>query len=478
LQSLLPGDGPMVGERPDECTSSAPLANSEKASRKRVDLASKMKQVLVVSFDFPPYRTSGVYRMTGLTRYLPQFGWQPTVLTIRLAEGDQDPKLLEKLPEVRVVRTRYLRVSGWENPSASVVRGLGGLRPSPAATRQPRFDRYLRSLGELGRSTLYFPDHTVGWIPFALAKAIQLHRDQPFDVVYTTNPPRSAPVIGSLFKALSGVPWVLEFMDPWYSPDRPLRRRFENWLQVLMFRQANRVVVMTNGHAEELRHSYHVPDNRLAVVRNGFDEDDFNSNSPTETDLLAPGYLHLSHFGTIYPHHSGNFFPALAELVREHPDLKKRLRVNIIGYPDEEAQRYASGGELKDIIRIHGYMEHHHALQAMHSSHCLLLFLGHRDFSRLAVSSKTYEYLRVGRPILALTYEGEVKELVEEGKAGWVVQPNNTEAIKEVLRMLLSGSRDDGPPRPARPEFVAQFRYDRLAAQLASIFDEVASDDC
>ncbi len=441
-------------------------------------MAPKMKKVLVVSFDFPPYRSSAVYRMAGLTRYLPQFGWQPTVLTIQLAEGDQDPKMLEKLPpEARVVRTRYLRISGWENSTASVVRSLGGLRSAPTATRQPRFDRCLRFLGELVRSTLYFPDHTLGWIPFALAKAIQLQRDQPFDLIYTTSPPRSAPVIGSLFKTLCGVPWILEFMDPWYPPNRPLRRQFENWLQALMLRQANRVVVMTKGHAGELRCSYRVADAKLAVIRNGFDEDDFDSAHASATDFLEPGYLHLSHFGTIYPNHSGNFFLALTELTKERPDVKERLRVNIIGYPDEDVRRYASEGELKDIIRIHGYIEHQHALQAMRSSHCLLVFLGHRDFSRLAVSSKTYEYLRVGRPILALTYEGELKELVKEARAGWVVEPNDTEAIKQALKTLLNGTRDDAPPRPARPEFVGQFRYDRLAAHLASIFNEAVRDD-
>ena len=69
--------------------------------------AGRAKRVLVVSYDFPPNRTSAVYRMTGLTKYLCDFGWLPTVLTIRAGESTQEPKLLEKLPpDVDVVRTR------------------------------------------------------------------------------------------------------------------------------------------------------------------------------------------------------------------------------------------------------------------------------------------------------------------------------------------------------------------------------------
>jgi glycosyltransferase involved in cell wall biosynthesis len=437
-----------------------------------------MKKVLVISFDFPPRRTSAVYRMTGLTRSLPQFGWQPTVLTVRLAGGDQEPKLLEKLPsEMRVVRTRYLRVGGWENSTASVIRGLGGLRSAPANTRQPQFDRYLRHLGQLIRSTIYFPDDTVGWVPFGLAKAIKLHRDQPFDMIYTTSPPRSAPVIGLLLKVFYGVPWVCEFMDPWYPPQGRIRRKSEDRLQALLVHKADRVVVMIKEHGEEFRRLFNVPAKKLAVVRNGFFEEDFASGEVTQKDCLPPGYFHLSHFGTIYPDNTGSFFPALAELVRECPELRECLRVNIVGYPPESVLRYAREGELKGIMQIHGFVQDRaEVFQMMRSSHCLLLFWGRPDFSRLAVAGKTYDYLRVGRPILAVTHEGGVKELVQEARAGWAVPPDNIAAIKKVLEAALRNHQDSGSPGLARPEFVAQFRWDRLAEKLARVFQGAVND--
>jgi len=438
---------------------------------------SQTKRALVVSYDFPPNRTSAVYRMTGLTRYLPKFGWQPTVLTIRAGEGSQEPKLLEKLPpDVHVVRTRHIRVNGWENRAASAVQTVGGLQSTPDVL-QPRFDRYLRSVADLVRSTLYFPDETVGWVPFALAKAIQLYRKQPFDLVYTTTPPRSAPVIGFLLKVLYGVPWVCEFMDPWYPPKGRLRSKSEDRLQTSLFRKADRVVVMVKQHAEELRRSFHVPTEKLAVVRNGFFEEDFVSVETTQQNPLDPRHFHFSHFGSIYPDNHGNFFSALTELVRESPELKEWIRVNIVGFPCESVLRYAREGELKDIIQIHGFFPNRaDALQMMRASHCLLLFWGRPDFSRLAVAGKTYDYLRVGRPILALTYEGGVKELVEEAQAGWVAPPENTEAIKQALRAVLCSHREN-VSGPFKPEFVAQFRWDRQAENLARVFDEAVSDD-
>src|SRR5437868_10200646 len=118
-------------------------------------LPQKSKRVLVVSYDFPPNRTSAVYRMTGLTKYLSQFGWEPTVLTIRAGEGEQEPKLLEKLPaEVEVVRTEFLRINAWEKPAATAIAEAGGLQ-APADRRERQSDRFLRALARLVRSTLY-----------------------------------------------------------------------------------------------------------------------------------------------------------------------------------------------------------------------------------------------------------------------------------------------------------------------------------
>src|SRR5260370_26118131 len=135
-----------------------------------------MKRVLLIAFDFPPRRTSGVYRPTGLTKYLVRLGWEPTVLTVRTRAGDvEDPTLLERVPaEVRVVRTGYLRLSRWEESTVKVARRGGALPAAADRDRWPRVGRLLRRLGNFVRSCVYFPDEAVGWGPFGLGGAIRL----------------------------------------------------------------------------------------------------------------------------------------------------------------------------------------------------------------------------------------------------------------------------------------------------------------
>jgi perosamine synthetase len=440
-------------------------------------LETRAKRLLLIAFDFPPRRTSGIYRPTGLTKYLVRLGWQTTVLTVNADAKDlQDPALLERVPpETRVVRTRYFNFMAWEDSTAGAVRNIGALTPRGAHAKSSMVDQCLRRIAAFVRSCVYFPDDSSGWIPFGLIKAIQLARRERFSVVYSTSPPRSSLVIGLVLKLLFRVPWVAEFRDPWYPPEGKVRGWAEKRLLSAIGRAANAVVVMTSGHAEDFKSSG-IPGRKIQVVPNGFDEEDFRvGSSRARNGFLKPGYLHFTHMGTVYPNCSGRFFEALKDFVREYPVWAKKIRVNIIGYPDQVVERYAEDEVLHPLVSIHGFVGHSQSIELMRSSHCLLLFWANRDFAQSAIAGKTYEYLRSGRTILAITYNGPMKSLIENGNAGWVIHPDDKHGMKQALRDVITASSGRAATRAAREEFAAQFRYDRLAAQMATVFDSVST---
>lgn len=435
------------------------------------------KTVLLVAFDFPPRRTSGIYRPAGLTKYLVRLGWRPTVLTVRPRDTElQDPVLLERIPpQVEIVRTRWLNLMAWEDSTATAFRRAGALNPQAKAAPSSKLDRQLRWLAESVRSWFYFPDDTIGWVPFGLAKAIRLAYRHRFDLVYTTSPPRSSLVIGLLLKFLLRTPWVAEFRDPWYPPRRRMRAAAERWLLRRIGQRADAIVVMTLGHANELS-ALGIPTSKLQVVPNGFDEEDFHAQGAAARNcFLAEGFTNLMHLGTVYPNCSGKFFDALKELVQECPAIAQKVRVNIIGYPDEVVQRYTSDEVLGPVLRMHGFIDHSHSIEIMRSSDCLLLFWANPDFARLAVAGKSYEYLRAGPPIFAITHDGPMKALIEGAGAGWVAHPEDTASIKKILRRVIIEDRGSQPINSARTQFVSQFGYDQLAGRMADIFERALS---
>ena len=67
------------------------------------------KNVLIIAYHFPPTASSGTFRTLKFVKYLPQFGWNPIVLTVDSKHEPLEPMdlaLLQKVPEgVRVIRT-------------------------------------------------------------------------------------------------------------------------------------------------------------------------------------------------------------------------------------------------------------------------------------------------------------------------------------------------------------------------------------
>ena len=57
-----------------------------------------MRRVLMIAYRFPPSLAVGRMRTVKFCKYLPEFGWQPVVVTCR-APTDYDPVLLDEIPK-------------------------------------------------------------------------------------------------------------------------------------------------------------------------------------------------------------------------------------------------------------------------------------------------------------------------------------------------------------------------------------------
>src|SRR5919201_396527 len=138
------------------------------------------RRLLMISPHFPPDSSAGTHRVRLLAPHLAAFGWTPTVLTV--AEQDYesrlDPELQGLVPgSLDVVRTRAL--------PTRVTRRFG--------------------VGDLGLRSL----------PGLRRNALRLHRTHPFDAIFITIYPTYPAVLGPMFKRRFGVPFILDYQDPW-----------------------------------------------------------------------------------------------------------------------------------------------------------------------------------------------------------------------------------------------------------------------
>jgi len=180
------------------------------------------RSVLIVTPFFAPQNHSAVFRAYKLAKYLPQFGWIPTVLTVDTQyEFTEDDSLLTDLPaEVEVVAARYVEPSargmrmalGGKDRTFKATR-QGGVAGNNGSTQAAALSAAQRAYQFLIENWLQVPDAYWTWAHTATGVGKRIMRERGIDVVFTTAPPFSSLMIGQdLHEA--GVRWVADLRDP------------------------------------------------------------------------------------------------------------------------------------------------------------------------------------------------------------------------------------------------------------------------
>jgi glycosyltransferase involved in cell wall biosynthesis len=388
-------------------------------------------------------------------RYLPAFGWRPIVLTPAVAWAvNRDDRLLLELPKgLRVVRTPSLEPAPQTPPPPS---------ESPAETR--RIGSFRRQLGHAKR----FPDAHVGWLPYAVAAARKLD----FDLIYSSSGPFTSHLVGLALHRFTRKAWVAELRDGWYRwnraifPDYPAwRDALEQRLESAVIRNASRVVLVTERMANAFRCQYaDLPATHFSAVSNGFDPAQIPAAPLRGVEARAG--IEIVHAGALYYGRSlANFLDAAGS----DPQIGRDLRLTLIGTLDAAARAEISQHRLGDRVSIVGQQDHAATIAAMSRADVLLLVANTTDGAEATVPGKLYEYLAVGRPVLAIAPPDSASaDVVAETRGGWLAPAGDIRAIAEALRSAFRG------PAP-QPDARAIARYDRrvLTSKLARVFDEV-----
>jgi hypothetical protein len=425
----------------------------------------KEKKVLIIPYYFPPLGMGGVQRITKFVKYLPLSGWKPHILTVKEIEYlTQDPSLIKEIPaEVKVTR------SGSFDPLRLwfVLRRVFSKKEASQKLLKAHTVGTSKIL-----SWLFFPDNKVGWIPFALMKALYLCRRERFDLILTSSPPPSLHLTGYLLKLMTGIPWVADFRDPWagygfQTFPTPLHLFLKKRMEALIIGHADRVITANPCITKEIRERH--PDAKnIQQVSQGYDEEDFSGYQPAPSDVFTIGYL-----GSLSPDCNPEpFFAALHVLVELGKIPQEKVRFVHVGLPvamdlKQLIERY----QLSQMVEQRGYLSHADSLSQM-SKVSLLLLITSSD--PLVFPAKVFEYLRLRKPVLGIApKEGELARFLTEMKSGKVASPEDLEGIKEALHLYYSDYQRGSISSDVNLEKMRKFERKSLTERLACIFDGI-----
>ncbi|HEU5402506.1 MAG TPA: glycosyltransferase [Terriglobales bacterium] len=425
--------------------------------------------VLIIAYYFPPNAAVGGKRLARFCRYLPEFGIQPTVVTL-----DQDScatldNSLANLPDTRVERARpnstpldwYQRItrsrSAEETSSAS-------FSPSPSNMSPLRF------LSKSVVALLTIPDQYWGWYFPAVKAAARLMKERKFDAILSSGPPWTAHAVAHRFARRFDIPWIADFRDGWVSdqwrdehPD--WRYKVDWWIENRWVEDASLILATTNALRNSLLSTHpDLPEDRIVTITNGFDE-----NLPVKKGLEAAGednHTVLLHAGELYRgRRIDAFCSALANLLHSGAFGSKPPKVVFLGgiEPEIEQTARSAAPELFDhgIVEFRPRIAWKEVQAKMSAADILLLVQGDHP---TAIPAKFFEYLQSGKPILGIGQGAALKEIIEATQSGFVADSRDAHAIAAALKRTLQ-------MKPRTPQEVSRFtgnyHFKRLSERLA-----------
>ncbi|MBI3600139.1 MAG: glycosyltransferase, partial [Nitrospinae bacterium] len=227
---------------------------------------------------------------------------------------------------------------------------------------------------------------------------------------------------------------------------------------------------------------------KYITINNGYDPDDFagivNPPNPPlamgkeggiSKEGMGEGFkkFTIAFSGSYYRHHHPLYFlKGLKCLIDKYPEIRDKLSVIFVGNFGRDNEYELNRMGLKDVVNIIPYQPYRENLKILSDADALLTTLiPPSDFDGYRIPSKVPEYLYLRKPILAIIPDGELKRLIEDTKAGIVVNPEDTEGIGVAIYDLYKRHKNNSLYIKPDEEVIKGFDYRILSKKMADVLN-------
>ena len=431
-----------------------------------------MKKVLIIT-DL----VHATPRIPRVAKYLPEFGWQPIILTTPSYIGHNLGINVEKL--VKQNRVIVVPYRNYLNHFLDITKKIFGFNSQKSNRRQadkqfgigsPKTSM-IRFLLRIVKEISYYPDQFRDWRKSAINVCNNLMLRENIDALISSSSPVTSHIIAKEFKQQHKIPWVADLRDLWSQnhnyPYSSLRNVIDRNLELRTLSQADTLVTVSEPWTKKLTLLH--KDKKVYTITNGFYPEESVNSPPNLTSKFT-----ITYTGQIYEERQdpSKLFAALRDLIKENLinplEIDVRFYGNEVEWLTKETEKYG----LTKIVKQYGSVSRKVAIERQRESQ-LLLLLNWEDTSEKGVCPlKVFEYLAAQRPIIATGGFGHdvIARLLDETNAGFYAQ---RDAIKEILKEAYSEYKLKGEVGyRARTETINRYSYQEKAKMFAQILDD------
>ncbi len=409
-----------------------------------------LPKILFIAYNFPPHGGAGVQRSLKFVKYLPEFGWQPLVVTTTAdASLVQDPSLAKDIP-----------------PQTPIIR-VPGFSISRLQTKATRY--HLRRAAVALNILLQLPDATRFWAHQARKTVARLIKEEKPQLIYTTSGPYSSHLLGLWARKQFQIPWFADFRDPWSQnlllPYPPGYRTLNRIMERQVLATADRIACVSEPWLMDLQANLGCCTEKFMVLTNGYDDTDIHPYPPTTTTHFT-----LTHMGSFYrnrrPH---KVVAAIKQLTASNRIPASKLRVLFIG---KNARQHIPSAPP---FITHDYMPHKQLDQFRQQSNAFLLILATSPENIGNHSGKLFEYIASNRPILGIVPPGgAAQQLIAETNTGIAIS-DEIDMITQAIEKLYDQWQSKCVSWDPDWDKIQQYTRRNLTAQLATAFNEMVT---
>jgi hypothetical protein len=439
----------------------------------------KQKKILIISYYWPPAGGPGVQRWLKFVKYLPDFGWEPTVF---IPENPSYPIVDETLQKDVPKNLKMIKTKIWEPYQLAEKFGKDNKKFKAGQFDVGENQSWKAKLSIFVRGNFFIPDARVFWVKPSVEFLEKYLKVNHYDVLVTTGPPHSLHLIGlNLKKKLPDLKWIADFRDPWteisYYKHLKLTKiadKKHRKLESEVFKNADITLATSYTDAENFRKK----GANAFCITNGFDVDASTTLSMTEENSKTLPLSNsitkftLSYIGVLEQLRNPEIlWETLNDLVQENSDFKRDFELKFVGRLDDKILQKIESSALKNNLTNLDYQTHDIALKHMQDSTILLMTNFPQESSKGIIPGKIFEYLATGKTILSFgPKDADVEKILNETKAGkhfgYEEKENLKKFILESYENWKSGTLNQNA------ENIEQFSRKNLTQKLVDLMNK------
>ncbi|MBX3329356.1 MAG: hypothetical protein KF722_03065 [Nitrospira sp.] len=404
----------------------------------------------MISYYFPPEGNAAVYRPLRFLKELVKREWHATVVSCDPYRYERyDPRLLEQIPPA----TRIVQAKGrdpWRafqtrrgTQTQNRVSGLSTeeVRQVVAPHHVPWRSR-LREWVRTAEAWVYRPDMAMPWIRPATRATVDLCRRNRPNVIWATIGPLSTGVVAYRTSTATGIPYVLDFRDPWgleYYPHEIRRpswaKKIDHWNMCRIFERAQSVVFMFESVAQSYLRAFQgaLDRTKIHIIPNGFEGE-------VESFVHTPGdRCTILYAGTLSTYRYDTLLEGLVQLKRQDPARAAQLRMQFVGEGLQQLAERVADLDLRDVFEIMPPVPSAEVRRLQREAHALLVLgrMPGRTAHELVAGAKLFGYLQAGRPIIGIVPRDETRRILGQVGSSMIADADTPAEVVAVLERVL-----------------------------------------